>query len=267
MTLCLRDLSALRSRLLSALCVWAALGAGSAHAQHRFVLAQLQLSVADIEARNTTMARALFDEGLRFVDAENWFDAQDRFARVLTLRYSAVAAYNLGLAQARLGRGVIAAAALRRLLTDQSLDPKVRERTTALVDDVESHFAWLNVHVLGDCKGCSVSANDDDWPWAVVGVSVPVDAGKYTLRLRAGERILSEQRLEIVPGAHVDATLLEPREPRVPSAAQEAARAEAARRERARTQASPSILESGWFWGAMGTLVIGAATAVILETR
>jgi len=236
------------------------------------LLAQPRLSSVDVEARNTTMARALFDEGLRFVDSENWLEAQDRFGRVLTLRYSAVAAYNLGLAQARLGHGVVAAASLRRLLTDPNLDQKVRERASALLNDVEAHFAWLKVRVLGDCKDCSLSLNDDEWPWAVVGVAVPVDAGSYALRLHAGGRVLSEERLEIAPAAHVEATLragpvaaAAPRSGAAPAAS--AARAQALSADAARDGHEPSILASGWFWGAMGVLAIGATTAIILGTR
>jgi hypothetical protein len=236
------------------------------------VLAQPQLSAADGEARNTTMARALFDEGLRFVDMENWRDAEDRFARVLTLRYSAVAAYNLGLAQARLGRGVVASAALRRLLTDPNLDLKVRDRASELLNDVESRFAWLNVRVLGECRGCSVSLNDEEWPWAVVGVYVPVDAGKYTLRLRSSGHVLSEERLEIAQTARIEASLFATRA--ALEAAQRGTNATVANDNPEQPVPAPgpnaqrsSIVASGWFWGAMGMLVVGATAAILLETQ
>ncbi|MET0390933.1 MAG: hypothetical protein ABW321_33475 [Polyangiales bacterium] len=239
----------------------------------RSVLAQPQLSALDLEARNTTMARALFDEGLHFVDTEQWEYAQDRFARVLTLRYSAVAAYNLGLAEARLGRGVIAAASLRRLLTDPSLDAKVRERTTVLLSDIETHFAWLNLRVLGDCSGCTVYLGEQEWPWAVVGVSVPVDAGNYAARLRIGETIVAEEQLQIAPAMHLEATLWASQQ-----ALDSVRRAQAARsagahsapagpRPARRAAGGESLLSSGFFWGAMGVLVVGAAAAIVLETR
>lgn len=229
--------------------------------------AQAEGSSADLEARNTTMARALFDEGLRYVDAEQWAAAQDRFARVLALRYSAVAAYNLGLAQARLGRGVVAAAALRRLLSDNGLDPKVRDRASTLLSDVEARFAWLTVHVVGECKGCMVYVNQDEWPWAAVGVSVPIDAGHYALRLRIDERVLAEERLELAPAARVAASLI------ASSADSQPATAPATSEQRPDPQAAQSQsgrfnpLTSGWFWGAMGVLAAGAAAAIILEQR
>jgi hypothetical protein len=256
------------------LCLWAVVFAsGPAQAQGRLLLAQTQLTAADLEARNTTMARALFDEGLRFVDMEQWREAEDRFSRVLTLRYSAVAAYNLGLAQARLGRSVVAAASLRRMLNDSTLDTKVRDRTTGLLTDVESQFAWLNVRVAGECPGCSVYLNEQEWPWAVVGVSVPVDAGQYALRLRISDRVLAEQRLELAPASRAEATLTASPQTlddarhgrpggRWGSAPDAATAGTGASRTRSR-----SILKSGFFWSAVGVLAVGAITALVLESQ
>ena len=239
----------------------------------RLVLAPTQLSAVEIEGRNNTLARALFDEGLRFVDSENWQEAQDRFGRVLELRYSAVAAYNLGLAQARLGHGVVAAAALRRLLGDTGLDPKVRDRATALLHDVESRFAWLNVRVLGECKHCVVYLNRDEWPWAVVGVSVPIDPGKYTLQLRGGgaspSAVLSEQHFQLAPTAKLEVPLFATRDARLAAAPGAATQAQGAPPGPAEPKPAErtNLLTSGWFWGAIGVLAVGATTAIILEVR
>jgi hypothetical protein len=232
------------------------------------VLAPTQLSAVEIEGRNNTLARALFDEGLRFVDSENWQQAQDRFGRVLELRYSAVAAYNLGLAQARLGHGVVAAAALRRLLADPGLDPKVRDRTNALLHDIESRFAWLNVRVFGDCKHCAVFLNKDEWPWAVVGVSVPVDPGKYTLQLRRASQVLSEQHVQLAPTVRLEASLFANRDARGATAPAGALQAPVAPATAApKPAAHSSLLSSGWFWGTLGVLAVGATTAIILEVQ
>jgi tetratricopeptide (TPR) repeat protein len=227
-------------------------------------------SPAEVEARNTTMARALFDEGLKYVDSEQWEQAQDRFGRVLTLRYSAVAAYNYGLALARLGRGVVAASALRRLLTDVNLDPHVHEHASSLLREVESRFAWLNVRVHGECQGCEVILNEQPWPWAAIGVFVPVDAGNYTLRLRLRKSLLAEQRLSIAAAERVEATL---------SSGHPVSAAEAAAAARPGPQAlapapqapppqqSSSVLTSPWFWSAMGVMVVGIAGVLVLQAN
>lgn len=228
-------------------------------------------SAAEIEARNTTMARALFDEGLKYVDSEQWEQAQDRFGRVLTLRYSAVAAYNYGLALARLGRGVLAASTLRRLLTDVNLDPHVHEHASSLLRDVEARFAWLNVRVHGECNGCEVFLNEQQWPWAAIGVFVPVDAGSYALRLRLGDSVLAEQRLSIAATERVEATLSSGHAPApVAATAGNLGPGSPALTTSARAEAEPargSLLKSGWFWGAMGVMVIGAAGTVVLASQ
>jgi len=228
-------------------------------------------SSAEVEARNTTMARALFDEGLKYVDSEQWEQAQDRFGRVLTLRYSAVAAYNYGLALARLGRGVVAASTLRRLLTDANLDPHVHEHASSLLRDVEARFAWLNVRVQGECKGCEVSLNEQIWPWAAIGVFVPVDAGSYALRLRLGSNVLAEQRLSIAAAERLEATLSSGHPAASAAASSEQARPGnpmvAPAPQLATERSRGSVLKSGWFWGAMGVLVIGAAGTAVLATQ
>lgn len=225
----------------------------------------------DVEARNTTMARALFDEGLRFVDAEQWEQAQDRFGRVLSLRYSAVAAYNYGLALARLGRGVVAASALRRLLTDVNLDATVHEHASALLRDVEARFAWLNVRVQGECQGCNVYLNERLWPWPAVGVFVPVDAGQYALRLRLGNAVVAEQRLAIAETERVEATLIAGGAPAL-ALNGEIPSAPGGQRPIAGSTAPGaisrhSLLLNGWFWGAMGVLFVGAGGMIVLAAQ
>jgi tetratricopeptide (TPR) repeat protein len=262
------------SLLVCGLACWLAMPQ-LAHAQtSRFALTDAQPSASpEIEARRTTMARALFEEGLRNVDAGQWARAQDRFERVLELRYSPVAAYNLGLAQARLGHGVVAAATLRKLLVDATLDAKVRERATALLNEVEARFGWLTLRVLGRCDGCSVYLNREEWPWAAVGVSVPVDPGHYALELRWADIVLAKDRLEMAAGARLEASLAAR-----PGALQAAREAHPSALEQPPAQAPTglqssastppghtTLLASPWFWGAMGVLVVGAVAAIALE--
>jgi hypothetical protein len=228
------------------------------------------VSAADREARATTIARALFDEGLRQVDAGHWEEARDRFERVLTLRYSAVAAYNLGLAEARLGRGVVAAATLRKLLGDSTLDPKVRESATALLVEVESHFGWLTLRVRGAWDDCSVYVDDEEWPWAAIGVSVPIDPGSYRLQVRWAEARLAEDRIEIAAAQHLEVALVVT--PGVLAAARSGGHVRPDHRGRssqpmAAEPSAPSILKSVWFWGAVGVLTVGAVSAIALDRR
>jgi hypothetical protein len=228
----------------------------------------------DSEARRTTMARALFEEGLRFVDSGRWADAQDRFGRVLELRYSAVAAYNLGLAQVRLGHGVVAAATLRKLLADPTLETKVREPATQQLSEVEANFGWLTLHVPGDCDGCQVQVDREDWPSAVWGVAAPIDPGSHALELRWNASVLASLHIDVKPAGRVAATLtpqpgaLEAaRGVGAPGAGQQPADANVSTQS-GTSSASVPLLKNPWFWGAMGVLVVGAvAAAIIVQTR
>ena len=222
----------------------------------------------DSDARRTTMARALFDEGVRHLDAGRWTEAQDRFARVIELRYSAVALYNLGLAQARCGRGVVAAATLRKLLADPGLEPKVRDPATRLLAEVEAKFSWITLRVAKGCESCRAYVDQEEWPLAALDVAVPIDAGTHALELRRGTSLLAAQKVEATAGVWLEAVL---GPPLGTLDAGQAARAEAERRvarERASAAHSGSnVLQSPWFWGAMGVLAVGIATVVVIETR
>jgi len=244
----------------------------SAQAVHPSATAESNFVRAESEARRTTMARALFDEGLRYLDAGRWFDAQDRFARVVELRYSPVAVYNLGLAQARLGHGVVAAATLRKLLADPSVEAKVREPAAALLIEVEAKFGWLGLRVAGPCEGCRVYVDSEEWPPAVLGVSVPIDAGTHALELRWDTAQLATDSVEVAAGARVAATLtsrpgaLEVAQARSAFVSQTAAR-DPAGSGRDVPRASTDLLTNPWFWGAMGVLAAGVVTTLVIETR
>jgi tetratricopeptide (TPR) repeat protein len=262
----------LRVFLLWCSCAWAS----SVHAQPARLPPAAAGTLAardDAEARHTTMARALFEEGLRYVDTGRWADAQDRFARVVELRYSPVAVYNLGLAQARLGHGVVAAATLRKLLVDPSVEPKVRDPAAALLAEVEAKFGWLTLHVAQPCDACRVYVDNDEWPPAVLGVSVPIDAGKHALELRWDASLLATGSVEVAAAARVVAMLTAP--PDVLEAAR-AGRSGAAPSLRAAERAPDAIdasrsgsrvVTNPWFWGAMGVLAAGIATTIVIGTR
>ena len=224
----------------------------------------------DSDARRTTMARALFDEGVRLLDERRFSEAQDRFARVVDLRYSPVALYNLGLAQARCGRSVVAAATLRKLLTDPSVEPKVRDPATTLLAEVEGKFAWITIRPATNCESCRVYVDQEEWPLAALGVAVPIDAGQHTLELLRGTTRVASQTIELAPGARRELTL-GPRPLDAARAAQLKQRnAALARSDQPATNASAehsNVLRSPWFWGAMGVLVAGVATTIIIETR
>jgi hypothetical protein len=251
-------------------CAWTSIGLAEP--------ARLRLSAADTpavhddaEARRTTMARALFEEGVRYLDAGRWEDAQDRFIRVIDLRYSPVALYNLGLAQVRLGHGVVAAATLRKLLVDPGVEPKVREPAAALLVEVEAKFGWLTLRVSDPCHGCRVYVDREEWPPAVLEVAIPIDPGKHALELRWDSAVLATASVEVMAASRVEALLA------ARPGSLEAARAvrsgqmplvvAGGRRPPHAATSGGGALRSPWFWGAMGVLAAGVVTTVVIGTR
>lgn len=220
------------------------------------------------DPQQLAIARALFEEGLRHVDAGRWALAADRFSRVLALRYSAVAAYNLALARARLGSSVLALEALRELLTQPGLEPTVRDAALALQKEQQANVGWLTVRVRGACPGCRVELDGKEVPTAALGVAVPIDPGRHalgllretesvastTLLVSAGARIEGDLHVPVAP-AVAASTVVEPEpdEP-VPAAALAPTKVED------KKQAKGSLLSSPWFWGGVGVLAAGVVT-------
>lgn len=238
------------------------------------------------DPQQIAMARALFEEGLRHVDAEQWGLAADRFSRVLSLRYSPVAAYNLALARARLGSSVLALEGLRQLLANPGLESTVRDAALSLQKEQQARVGWLTVRVWGACSGCSVELDGKALPPAALGVAVPVDPGAHGLALTRDGARLTSTNLNVAPGARVDGKLNAPANvaPASVAAASPAAQpvqeqpvaddsesvpAPAAALGDASDpkEAKGSLLSSPWFWGGVGVLAAGAVTlGVVLSS-
>jgi hypothetical protein len=253
----------------------------AAAAPHQVVAQSGQPVARNSDPQQVAMARALFEEGLRHVDAAEWSLAADRFGRVLALRYSAVAAYNLALARARLGKSVLALEGLRELLAQPGLEPTVRDAALSLQKEQHATVGWLTVHVNGECAGCRVSLDLKPLPAAALGVAVPVDPGHHAVALiREGEQVATTD-LTVARGSRIEANLAAPEqaatrattfdepvasEP-VPAADSSDVVAPAAPAAAlSSSQPSPagprkgSLLASPWFWGGVGVLAAGAVT-------
>jgi hypothetical protein len=211
-------------------------------------------------------ARALFEEGLRHVDAEEWGKAADCFSRLLELRYSPVAAYNLALARARLGQNVQALTSLRELLAQPGLEATVRDAALSLQHEAETNVGWLTVHVRGTCGDCQVQLDGQRWPAATPGVAVPVDPGHHALVLMRSHELVASSDLTVAPGARFEASLQPPaaHEPAPQLVAAAPAQVSPAQSvlltEPVAAPAQSSLFASPWFWGGVGVLAAGMVT-------
>lgn len=221
------------------------------------------------DAQKSAMARALFSEGLGFVDAAQWQDAADRFERVLELRYSPVAAYNLGLAQARLGKLVRSVETLRKLKAEPALDADVRDSVTALLADVEPRLAWLTLSVSGVCDACRIEVDDQAWPTAAIGVEVPIDPGTHVAMLGRKSKVIDEKSMEPQPGKHISITLSAASVAPSPQATALAPASSSSKEETtpgpaAATQSNKSVWSSPWLWGGVGVVGLAAIATVVI---
>lgn len=138
----------------------------------------------------TAMARALFEEGLQLVDQKRWEEAADRFARVLDIRWSPVAAYNLATSLIELGALVEASEALRAVIRDASSSESMRESARRQLTAVERRIGKLRLDVSGDGVDVVITLDDAELPPAAWNVAVPVDPGTHRVAAYRGDRMV-----------------------------------------------------------------------------
>ena len=143
------------------------------------------------------VARQLFAEGLEFVEADDWANAEERFRRVLALRSSDVVTYNLASALVQLGRPVEAAHLLRSILRSSSADASTRDAAQQLLAQAEPQIGTLTIRVSGDTTDVRFAV--DDRPLALAGHvhTLSVDPGEHTVTAHRGQTRLAFERVVI----------------------------------------------------------------------
>lgn len=150
---------------------------------------------------STAAARALFEEGLQFVEAQQWAEAVDRFGRVLAIRASAIVSYNYASALVKLERLVEASRALRGVIADPSASSEVVEAARALLEGVEPRIGQLTVRLRGDAARVVVTLDDDPLPEGSIGIAVPVDPGERVVRVTRDGLPIARRVVNVVEGA------------------------------------------------------------------
>lgn len=201
----------------------------------------------DAAARAT--ARQLFEEGVAFVDAEQWPEAADRFERALALYDSTVIRFNLARVQAELGRLVEAAEHLRDVTRRPDGTEEVRAAATELLARIEPRIARLTVRVEGEVD--EVLRDGTPVPEAALGVGMPTDPGEHRIAARReGEEVAAEsitlldgEAREVLLRAvavEVPIGLPDPVPPVEPT----------------------PIWQEWWLWTIVGVVVVGAAVGI-----
>jgi hypothetical protein len=179
---------------LLALGLTVGLATASAHAQ-------------DADAQATATARALFNEGIQFVEAHDWHNAVDRFRRVYQLRPNGAVRLNLGLALAHDGHVIEGTELLHQAAIDADTTGTVRRQAVAAIPELEAKIGRLTIHADGVGEGTDVTLDGAPLPAASIGVAGPADPGTHTVTLVRAGATVATTTVEVPDGGAAEATL------------------------------------------------------------
>lgn len=236
------------------------------------VPAAAQSTFPDASADET--ARELFGEGLEFVEAADWVQAEERFRRVLALRSSHVVAYNLASALVNLGRPVEAVELLRSILRASDADVPTRDAAQQLLLQTEPKIGTLTIRVSGDMSGVRFALDEKPLELTAQVQTISVDPGEHTLTAHRARTPLAFERVAIGGTEPLQAELAialpvriaperalrrAPKEPPAPVVARTEPMPEPA------TDEEESSGGGGfWLWAAGGAAVAAAAVLTVM---
>lgn len=164
-------------------------------------------------------ARALFEEGLKLLEAEHWAAARDKFERARQLHASPRITYNLTTALVQLGRLVYASELLRELTTTAAVERGVQTAAESRLRDLRGRIGSLNVTVDGDRNGLVVELDGRPFDLALLDVPTPVDPGEHTLAARRDGETLVTRTVSVREGERASLHVAVPARPvRLPPA-------------------------------------------------
>jgi hypothetical protein len=219
-------------------------------------------------------ARQLFNEGLRFVEDEDWSQAEDRFRRVLALRSSHVASYNLASALVHLGRLVESSELLRVVLRDPAVDANTRDASQQLLTEIEPRIGSLTIRITGDASNASLSVDDKPLELAAAMQAVSVDPGVHHVVLQRDGAVLAQRNVAVGGDAPLQADVTLELAPRIaPETA--VTRSEPTRRAmpvvpasrqepEADTGGGDSVLTKWWLWTGVGAAVAAGVIVALV---
>ncbi len=227
-------------------------------------------------------ARTFFVEGVDLAERGDWAAASQKFEAALALRDSPAVRYNLAQSLEHLGRLVEASDHLNHLEAGGRASAGIRRDASELRSHIEPRIGRIVVTVRGDSSAATIRVRSRELPRESYGASVPTDPGPARVVLEVNGSLVDETEVAIPEGGVAHVVLAVPvageapeqTEPQVTVTAptpsevavsQAASEDDGPRRERPADE--PSIVESPWFWGAIGgAVVIGVVLTVVLAS-
>jgi hypothetical protein len=243
---------------------------------------QLAPSDPALAQQQTEQARVLFNEGLQFVEHEDWVQAESRFRSVLMLKSSQVVAYNLASALTHLGRYMEAAELLRAVVRDPAVEASTRDAAQQLLSETEPKIGVLTLRVSGDMQGARVQLDGTALELSEQILTISVDPGEHHVVVERDGGVVASETVQVGGASPLQAELTlalpariapnavakaaHPAQPRASdaSAVGPAAPPVTAPDEPRDDEGGGSILGEWWLWAAVGTVAVGGAVAGVL---
>jgi tetratricopeptide (TPR) repeat protein len=207
-------------------------------------------------------AKALLQEGARFMDERQYDRAVESFREAYRLVPSPKVLYNLGVAYLSVARYADALDALERFLAEATDAPVANQETARRhIADLRAKVSTLSLtsdrprgELLLDGRSLGEIALTGD---------VTIDAGPHDLRVVADGKVV-DQRLTASPGERVAVTLTFERPAQAPAAPPPATASPAGLTLTAAPAEERPLLRRPWFWAAAGGAVAAAAAVILV---
>ncbi len=203
---------------------------------------------ADTEADRTAAARALFEEGMRAVDARDWQVAVDRLRRSHELRPSPVVRYNLALALIEVGGFVAASEHLRAVIRATGEGTEAHRIASERLEAILPRLGRLLIAVTGASETVETRLDGGLVPEALVGVPQPADPGPHRVSIHRGGQELGAAEVTVESGREASVALEAPPPPPEPEGGD--------------VVAAGGVETQWWFWTLIAVLAVGAGVGV-----
>lgn len=239
------------------------------------VPAAAQEASAEPSEEQLEEARSLYYEGLSLIDHRQWAGAATRLERVLEIRDSIVASYQLAVAYSHLGRPLEAAERLRRVLDDPEVVAEMETASRKLLAEVEAATGSLTLRLRGNREGVHVRVGERAIPARELDAPVPVDPGQVRVVAERNGEVVAESTVDVggAAGLHPEVELrLSIREPTLAPSRQLTAAPVAPLASGDATGGGTAPRDDGegggifgqwWFWTAVAVVAAGAAVTVV----
>jgi len=210
-------------------------------------------------------ARARFERGVAFIQAERWADAITELQRAREIRATPAVLYNLGLAYRAVGRNRDVTATFAEFLrgATPATSPELVARARAYQSEAAAGVARLDLQVEPPTARVIV-----DGTLSLTRLGVALDPGRHVvvaeapgyasqtraIDLRRGARLLLTLRLTPVSSGAAPAATVHPAPPLLAVAPE-------------RREEGSSVLQSPWLWVAVGVVAAGAGVATYFALR